>query len=48
MFNLLTGGMGKGAGTVHFQVKDISAMAQRDIARLGMARTFQHVKLRPP
>ncbi|OIR00413.1 glutamine transport ATP-binding protein GlnQ [mine drainage metagenome] len=47
MFNLLTGTLPMSAGSVRFLGHDISAAAQRKIARLGMARTFQHVKLRP-
>lgn len=47
MFNLLTGTLPMSAGSVHFLGQDISGAAQRKIARLGMARTFQHVKLRP-
>ncbi|HUH40417.1 MAG TPA: ATP-binding cassette domain-containing protein, partial [Castellaniella sp.] len=47
MFNLLTGTLPMSAGTVRFLGRDITGMRQRDIARLGLARTFQHVKLRP-
>ncbi|WP_280151463.1 branched-chain amino acid ABC transporter ATP-binding protein/permease [Piscinibacter sp. XHJ-5] len=47
MFNLLTGTMPMTAGRVEFLGKDITGLAQQRIARLGMARTFQHVKLRP-
>ena len=47
MFNLLTGTAPMSAGRVQFLGKDITGLPQRDIARLGMARTFQHVKLRP-
>lgn len=47
MFNLLTSVLGKSGGKVLFQGVDISAMGQRAIARMGIARTFQHVKLRP-
>ena len=47
MFNLLTGTLRMNAGTVEFAGRDISALAQQRIARLGIARTFQHVKLRP-
>lgn len=47
MFNLLTGVLDKTAGRVEFLGKDITELPQSDIARLGMARTFQHVKLRP-
>jgi branched-chain amino acid transport system permease protein len=47
MFNLLTCTAPMTAGRVHFLGRDISGMSQRDVARLGLARTFQHVKLRP-
>ncbi len=47
MFNLVTGTLPMSAGRVRFLGQDISGAAQRKIARLGMARTFQHVKLRP-
>jgi branched-chain amino acid transport system permease protein len=47
MFNLLTGTLQLGAGEIEFAGREISRMAQRDIARAGIARTFQHVKLRP-
>ena len=47
MFNLLTGTAPMSAGRVKFLGRDVSGFAQREIARLGMARTFQHVKLRP-
>jgi branched-chain amino acid transport system permease protein len=47
MFNLLTGTLPMSAGRVSFLGREVSGMAQRRIARLGMARTFQHVKLRP-
>jgi branched-chain amino acid transport system permease protein len=35
------------AGRIDFLGRDISTLSQRRLARLGMARTFQHVKLRP-
>ncbi|MBC7705746.1 MAG: branched-chain amino acid ABC transporter ATP-binding protein/permease [Rhodoferax sp.] len=47
MFNLVTCTAPMTAGKVSFMGRDISGMAQRDVARLGLARTFQHVKLRP-
>ena len=47
MFNLVTGTLPMTAGRVEFLGRDVSGLAQRRIARLGMARTFQHVKLRP-
>jgi branched-chain amino acid transport system permease protein len=47
MFNLLTCTLPMTAGTVRFLDRDIVGLAQREVARLGLARTFQHVKLRP-
>lgn len=47
MFNLLTGTAPMTGGTVEFLGQDVSGLAQRAIAQRGMARTFQHVKLRP-
>lgn len=47
MFNLVTGTLPMSAGRVQFLGHDISNAPQQRIARLGMARTFQHVKLRP-
>jgi branched-chain amino acid transport system ATP-binding protein len=47
MFNLLTGALQANAGRISFLGKDITDLPQMDIARMGIARTFQHVKLRP-
>jgi branched-chain amino acid transport system permease protein len=47
MFNLLTGVLPLTSGTVRFMDNDVTHEPQRHIAQLGMARTFQHVKLRP-
>jgi branched-chain amino acid transport system permease protein len=47
MFNLLTGALQVNAGRVNFLGEDITYRAQPEIARMGIARTFQHVKLRP-
>ncbi len=47
MFNLLTGTIPMTSGQVRFLGRDITGMLQLEIARLGLARTFQHVKLRP-
>ena len=46
MFNLITGALPLDQGRISFLGKDIGGWAQRDIARAGVARTFQHVKLR--
>jgi ABC-type branched-subunit amino acid transport system permease subunit/ABC-type lipoprotein export system ATPase subunit len=47
MFNLITGALKSDQGTVVFRGQDITRAGQRRIARAGIARTFQHVKLRP-
>ena len=47
MFNLLTGALHANKGTVLFGGQRISGLPQRAIARAGIARTFQHIKLRP-
>jgi len=47
MFNLLTCTLPMSSGQVRFLAHDIAGMPQREVARLGLARTFQHVKLRP-
>jgi branched-chain amino acid transport system permease protein len=47
MFNLVTGALRPQSGRILFRGADITRQAQRRIARAGIARTFQHVKLRP-
>ena len=47
MFNLLTCTLAMHAGRVRFLGADIGGRRQDDVARRGLARTFQHVKLRP-
>jgi branched-chain amino acid transport system permease protein len=47
MFNLLTGALRCNEGKIAFLGQDITRMPQREIARAGIARTFQHVKVRP-
>lgn len=47
MFNLITGTLELSGGRIAFQGQDITRRSQREIALMGMARTFQHVKLRP-
>ncbi|WP_420224980.1 ATP-binding cassette domain-containing protein [Pigmentiphaga litoralis] len=46
-FNLITGALSASAGRIAFGPTRIDGLPARDIARLGMARTFQHVKLIP-
>jgi len=45
MFNCISGVSPASEGTIAFQGKLTAAMISRDIARLGMSRTFQHVRL---
>jgi branched-chain amino acid transport system permease protein len=47
MFNLITGALPVSGGRIVFAGKDVTNAPQRRIARAGIARTFQHVKLRP-
>ncbi len=47
MFNLLTGALRPNSGQVLFEGRDITHAPQRNIAKGGIARTFQHVKIRP-
>ena len=47
MFNLITGALRLTAGKVNFVGENVAGLSQRAIALRGMARTFQHVKLRP-
>jgi branched-chain amino acid transport system permease protein len=46
-FNLITGVMDKTSGEVLFCGESIGNLPSRAIARKGMARTFQHVKMIP-
>jgi branched-chain amino acid transport system permease protein len=47
MFNMITGALPVSRGRIVFAGRDITGAPQRLIARAGIARTFQHVKLRP-
>lgn len=47
MFNCLTGALRVNKGEIVFAGHQITRDAQSRIARAGIARTFQHVKLRP-
>jgi branched-chain amino acid transport system permease protein len=46
-FNLVSGVLSLTSGEVVFRGKNVAGMASRAIARLGMSRTFQHVKMIP-
>jgi branched-chain amino acid transport system permease protein len=47
LFNLLTGTLRVNSGDIAFAGRSITHDPQCHIARAGVARTFQHVKLRP-
>ena len=47
MFNLITGVLPLTHGEIRFRGKRIDGLASREIARSGIARTFQHVNLIP-
>ena len=47
IFNLLTGALRANSGEIAFAGRSMTRDAQFRIARAGVARTFQHVKLRP-
>jgi branched-chain amino acid transport system permease protein len=47
MFNLISGVLEASAGEVRFRGESVAGRSSREIARLGMSRTFQHVKLLP-
>jgi branched-chain amino acid transport system permease protein len=46
-FNLITGVLSATRGEVRFQGTNVIGKPSREIAQLGMARTFQHVKMIP-
>ncbi|NEX62242.1 branched-chain amino acid ABC transporter ATP-binding protein/permease [Noviherbaspirillum galbum] len=46
-FNLVTGLLPLTSGSIAYRGQDISRFASRDIVRLGIGRTFQHVQLLP-
>jgi branched-chain amino acid transport system permease protein len=47
LLNLITGTAKPNAGRIMFLDEDVTNLAPRHIADKGIARTFQHVKLRP-
>jgi branched-chain amino acid transport system permease protein len=47
LLNLITGTIKPNAGRIVFRGDDVTHLQPRQIAAKGMARTFQHVKLRP-
>jgi branched-chain amino acid transport system permease protein len=46
-FNLITGVLPLSGGEVHFRGERVDGLPSREIARRGMSRTFQHVKMLP-
>jgi branched-chain amino acid transport system permease protein len=46
-FNLVSGVLAKTSGKVRLRGEDVSALSSREIARRGLSRTFQHVKMLP-
>lgn len=46
-FNLITGVLSLDRGTVKFDGADVTNLGPREVARRGIYRTFQHVKLLP-
>jgi branched-chain amino acid transport system permease protein len=47
VFNLVSGVLPRSGGSVSFKGRRIDGLPSREVARLGMSRTFQHVKLVP-
>ncbi|WP_414708332.1 ABC transporter permease subunit [Ramlibacter sp.] len=46
-FHMISGVLARTAGEVRFRGRSVGGMRSRDIARLGLARTFQHVRMVP-
>ena len=47
IFNMISGVLGLTAGSVRFRGRPLAGLPAREIARRGLARTFQHVKMIP-
>jgi len=47
VFNLISGVLLPSSGEIRFRGRPIAGQTSRQISRLGMSRTFQHVKLLP-
>ena len=47
MFNLVSGVLDPTAGTVRFRGRSVGGRPSREIALMGLSRTFQHVRLLP-
>lgn len=46
-FNLISGVLSLTSGSVNFRGRNVAGLPSREIARIGMSRTFQHVKMIP-
>jgi ABC-type branched-subunit amino acid transport system ATPase component/ABC-type branched-subunit amino acid transport system permease subunit len=47
MFNLISGVLDATAGRFLFRGQDVAGRSSREIAKIGLSRTFQHVRLLP-
>jgi branched-chain amino acid transport system ATP-binding protein len=47
LFNLITGLLPVSGGTIHFQGQELTSLHPHQITRLGIARTFQNIRLFP-
>jgi branched-chain amino acid transport system ATP-binding protein len=47
LFNLITGLLPVSGGAIHFQGRELTSLPPHQIARLGIARTFQNIRLFP-
>jgi len=45
LFNCITGTMPPSAGSIRFLDRDLVGLAPHEVARRGIARTFQHIRL---
>ena len=47
LFNLITGLLPVSGGAIHFQGQELTSLPPHQITRLGIARTFQNIRLFP-
>ena len=47
MFNVVSGVLDATSGAISFRGRSITGLASREIAKMGLSRTFQHVRLLP-
>ena len=45
LFNCITGTMPPNSGSIKFQGKELIGLQPHEVARCGIARTFQHIRL---